>query len=319
MKAAVYDEAGGPEVIRYADVPDPVCADDGILIRVRAVSIEGGDTINRATQAPPHPSHVVGYAAAGEVVEVGREVRDLRVGDAVATFDMDGSHAALRALPARRAWKVPDGLDFDRAAALPISFGTADRCLFAAGGLAAGETVLVQAGAGGVGVAAIQLAHRAGARVLATVSGADRAERLSKLGLDHAIDHRREDVAAATRRLTGGRGADLVIDPVGSTLAGSIAALRQHGRLVFVGNAGGPSLTVDLWPALLANNRLTGVFMGTELDREDVRHRVAGLLAGAARGELEVVIDRRFPLSEARDAHRYVEGRGVLGRVLMNP
>ena len=122
------------------------------------------------------------------------------------------------------------------------------------------------------------------------------------------------------RRLTDGDGVDLVVDPVGgTTLAGSLAALRPHGRLVFVGNAGGGGLAVDLWPAMMANVSLTGVFMGSEFEGEPVRSAVADLLAQAARGEIEVVVDRRFGLAEAAQAHRYIAEDQVFGRVLLIP
>lgn len=320
MKAAAYDMAGDPEVLRYVDVPDPVCPDDGLVIRVKAVSVEGGDTINRATQAPPHTAYVVGYAAAGEVVEVGRDVRGFHVGQAVTTMGMDGSHAELRAVSAKTTWLLPEGLDSGVAAAIPIAFGTAHQCLHAAGKLSRGETVLVQGGAGGVGIAMIQLAKLGGGRVIATVSGKERTDRLMRLGLDAAIDHRTEDVAETARHLTGGSGVDLAVDPVGgSTLASSIASLKPHGRLVFVGNAGGGELTLDLWPAMMANLSLTGVFMGTEFEKGSVYRNVADLLAQAAQGEIEVIIDKRFALAEAVQAHRYIAENQVFGRVLLIP
>ncbi|EPX63957.1 NADP-dependent quinone oxidoreductase [Cystobacter fuscus DSM 2262] len=319
MKAAVYDVAGGPEVLRYAEIEDPVCADEGVVIEVEAISIEGGDLIHRAMMPPPHPAYVVGYAAAGRIVAVGGAVRHRRVGQRVTSFDMAGSHAALRAVPAAQTWLVPEGLDAAAAAALPISFGTAHHCLFARGALRSGQTVLVQAGAGGVGLAAIQLAHQAGARVLATVSGETRAARLRELGLAHAIDHRKEDVAAEVKRLTDGLGADLVVDPVGSTLAVSLAALKPEGRLVFVGNAGGSALTLDLWPALQANQSLFGVFMGPLLTRPEVYQTVDMLLHEAASGRLPVEIARRFPLAEAVGAHRHAREGQVVGRVVMIP
>lgn len=285
-----------------------------------AVSVEGGDTINRATQAPPHAAFVVGYAAAGEVVEVGREVRGFQVGQAVTTMGMQGSYAELRAVSAATSWILPEGLDFGASAAIPIAFGTAHQCLYAAGRLRQGEAVLVQGGAGGVGIALVQLAKRRGACVISTVSGAARADRLKRLGLDAAIDPRTEDVIDGVRRFTGGDGVDLVVDPVGgSTLSSSLAALKPHGRLVFVVNAGGGELTLDLWPALMANLSLTGVFMGTEFDKESVHAAVADLLAQAARGEIEVIVDRRFALAEAAQAHRYIAENRVFGRVLLIP
>lgn len=320
IKAAVYDRAGDPEVLRYADVPDPVCPEDGLLIEVKAVSIEGGDTINRATQAPPHPSYVVGYAASGVIIEVGRDVQGFGVGQAVATMGMDGSHAELRAVSAKTSWALPGGMDFGVAAAVPIEFGTAHHCLHAAGRLRPSETVLIQGGAGGVGIAAVQLAKLHGARVIATVSGGQRTERLMRLGLDAAIDHRNEDTAEAVRRLTNGSGVDLVVDPVGgATLASSLAFLKPHGRLVFVGNAGGGELTLDLWPAMMANTSLVGVFMGTEFHMEPTYSNVAELLGQAARGEVEVVVDTTFALAEAASAHRHIADSQVFGRVLLVP
>ncbi|MEO8114145.1 MAG: zinc-binding alcohol dehydrogenase family protein, partial [Phenylobacterium sp.] len=169
MKAAVYYENGSPDVLKYADVPDPDCHPKGIVIRVEAVSIEGGDTLNRYRGPLVTKPHVVGYQAAGEIVEVGSEVENLKVGQKVVTTGAFGSHAELRAVPARTSWVIPDGFDVTLAAAIPVPFGTADDCLFEFGRMKQGEIVLVQAGASGVGVAAIQLAARAGASmVLAT-------------------------------------------------------------------------------------------------------------------------------------------------------
>ncbi len=319
MKAAVYDMAGGPQVLHCRDVADPPCPPDGVLIRVEAVSIEGGDLINRASTNPPSPGYVLGYAAAGEVIAVGPQVHDRFVGQKVTSFDLSGSHAALRAVQASKTWPVPDGLDMAAAAALPISFGTAYHCLFTRGGLGAGETVLVQGGAGGVGLAAVQLAHQAGATVIATVSGTERAQRLAALGLTHAIDHRTTDVAEEVMRLTGGRGVGLAVDPVGSTLGASLASLQPEGRLIFVGNAGRAALDVDLWSALQANQTLMGVFMGTQLAKPEVYRTVSHMLERAARNELEVTIDRKFALVDAAIAHAYAEGNSILGRVVLLP
>lgn len=319
MKAALYDHPGPPDVLRYVDVPDPVCPSDGVLIRVEAAAIEGGDLINRASTPPPHPAFVLGYAAAGEIIGVGAKVKDRRLGQKVTSFDLAGSHAELRAVAASRTWPVPEGLDMAAAAALPIAFGTAHHGLFAQGGLKRGETVLIQAGAGGVGLAAVQLAHQAGAIVLATVSGAERANRLVELGLDHAIDHRSADVVDTVMRLTEGRGADLVVDPVGTTLQASLAVLRPEGRLVFVGNAGGSQLTIDLWSALQANQSLFGVFMGTQFEKPHVYSTVSTMLEQAAIGDLKVIVDRTFPLSAAAEAHAYAESNSILGRVVIVP
>ena len=162
MKAAVYYENGGPEVLRYEDVADPACGPRNVVIKVAAVSIEGGDTLNRFGGPLVTRPHIVGYQASGTVVQVGSEVTTHKLGDRVATVNGWGSHAELREVPARNAWAVPDGLDLAAASIIPVTFGTAHECLFDAGQLKAGDTVLVQAGASGVGIAAIQLAKAAG-------------------------------------------------------------------------------------------------------------------------------------------------------------
>ena len=147
MKAAVYYETGSPDVLKYEDVEDPPCYPSGVVIRVEAVSIEGGDTLNRGGGPMAASPHIVGYQAAGEIVEVGAEVTHLKVGQKVVTVNAFGSHAELRSVPARNAWPIPDGFDIRKAAAIPVPFGTAHECLFGAGHLKSGETVLVQAGA----------------------------------------------------------------------------------------------------------------------------------------------------------------------------
>jgi NADPH2:quinone reductase len=318
MRAAIYDHPGPPEVLRLVDLPTPTCPPDGVLIQVEAISLEGGDLINRA-QAAPEPGVALGYAAAGVIIAVGSAVSGRKVGQRIACWDLAGSHAEYRAVPASRTWIVPDALSLARAACIPIGFGTANHCLFKRGGLQHDEAVLVQAGAGGVGLAAIQLAHAAGATVLATIAGDERVERIKVLGLDHAIDHHTTDVVEAVMGLTGGRGVDLVIDPVGSTLRKSLAALRPEGRLVVVGNAGASMLDIDAWSVLQANQSVLGVFMATQLEKPKVRAAVAGLFERVAIGELDVVIDRRFGLDEVAEAHRYAETKTSIGRVVIKP
>ncbi len=320
MKAAVYYENGEPGVLRYEDVADPVCHPKGVVIRVEAVSIEGGDTLNRWRGALRTHPHIVGYQAAGEIIVVGAEVDGLRVGQKVATVGADGSHAELRAVAAASAWPIPDGFDVAKASAIPVTFGTADDCLFEFGRLKAGETVLVQAGASGVGVAAIQLAERAGARVLATASSDERLERLKAIGLDDGINYLREPVSQAVMRLTDNKGVDLVVDSVGgSTLQGSILSLGYRGRVSMVGAAGREPMNVDVSTLMGGNRSLSGVFLGAEIGTPRVRANIQRLIDEAARGELTVIIDKSFPLSRAAEAHAYIESRQAVGRVVMVP
>lgn len=320
MKAAVYYENGPPTVLKYEDVPDPECPDDGIVIQVEAVSIEGGDTLNRLGGELAFTPHIVGYQAAGTILETGSNVKDLKVGQRVTTVNMHGSHAEKRAVFAATAWPVPDGLDIREAAAIPVPFGTAHDCLFEFGHLKRGETVLVQAGAGAVGLAAIQIAKREGATVIATASSREKLDRLKEFGLDHGINYREQDLVAEVMKLTDNRGVDLVVDPVGgSTLQKSIDVLGYRGRISMVGRAGREPMTVDVQSMMAGNRSLTGVFLGAEIFSPRVRENIRSLIDDVARGDLKVVIDREFKLSEAAEAHAYIEGRGAIGRVLMIP
>lgn len=320
MKAAVYERTGPPDVLRYAEVPDPDLHPRGVIIEVAAISVEGGDTLHRAGGPMAATPHIVGYQAAGTIREVGAEVTERSVGQRVVATMPHGSHAELVAVPARSTWPVPEGLDVVTAACVPIAFGTADDCLFEFGGLAAGESVLIQAGAGGVGLAAVQLAKRAGATVLATASAPTKLERLTRLGLDHGIDYATQDVAATVRELTDGRGVDLVVDPVGSTLTASIRSLAYRGRISYVGNAGRDSTVIDVAPLMAGNHRLQGVFLGAELASGSRAHaNIARLLDEVAAGDLQVVVDREFPLAEAAVAHAHIEDRRAFGRVVLVP
>jgi NADPH2:quinone reductase len=322
VKAAVYYETGSPDVFRYEDVPDPVIGSTDILVKVEAVSIEGGDTLNRLGGDMNRVPHVVGYQCAGTVVEVGEQVTGFSVGDRAVTVGIDGSHAELRAVPEPFAWRIPDALSTDEAACVPVPFGTADDCLFEFGRLKSGETALIHAGAGGVGIAAIQLAKRAGARVFATASSDDKLERLKELGLDEGINYARDDFVAEARRLTDGRGVDVIVDSVGGvTLQGSINALAYRGRCVTVGDAGRTSAEqLDISTMRPNNQSLSGYFLGAELLLFPRPHAmIADHLEAIAKGELRVVIDRAFPLSDAAAAHAYIESRQSFGRVILTP
>ncbi|HTA12062.1 MAG TPA: zinc-binding alcohol dehydrogenase family protein [Solirubrobacteraceae bacterium] len=322
MKAAVIYENGGPDVLRYEDVADPECPDGCVLIDVEAISIEGGDLLARAGSPPPSVPHIVGYLAAGTVLDVGAGVTDRAVGERVVTLNQAGSHASKRAVPAMTTWPIPDGLDAATAACVPVALGTAQECLFTAGQLEAGQTVLIHAGAGGVGMAAIQLAKRAGATVISTASSDEKLERLTELGLDHGINYANESFVERTRELTDGRGVDVILDSIGGqNLVDSVAALAYRGSLVSVGlaaRAGSNIEARDLWTN---NNTLHGVFLGGALLAEypRVHAMIAELIGRVATGELRVVIDRTFPLAEAAAAHAYIESRQAFGRVVMTP
>jgi NADPH2:quinone reductase len=286
------------------------------------VGVQGGDLLHRQSGDLPSAPHIVGYQAAGVVREVGEGVERLAVGQPVVATMFAGSHAELVSVPAASVWPLPDGLSVRDAAGVPIEFATAHDCLFEFGDLQPGETVLIQAGAGGVGLAAVQLAKAAGATVMATASSDQRLQRLREYGLDHPINYRTGDVVGEVMAVTERRGVDLVVDPVGGrVLETSIAALAYRGRISWVGRAGRDDDVPDVWPIAMKNGTLTGVFLGAEMMIQPGRTHtlVAGLLDRVASGELHVVIDRTYPLAEAADAHRYIESRQAFGRVLLIP
>ena len=219
-------------------------------------------------------------------------------------------------------WPIPDGVDAALAACVPVALGTAQECLFTAGNLQAGQTALIHAGAGGVGMAAIQLAKHAGATVLATASSTDKLERLKEFGLDHGINYASDDFVERTRELTDGRGADVILDSVGGeNLVASIGALAYRGTLVSVGVAGRGGSTIEAKDLWAQNQTLRGVFLGGALLTEypRVHAMIAEMFERVASGEVRVEIARTFPLAEAAAAHAYIESRQAFGRVVLTP
>jgi NADPH:quinone reductase len=320
VKAAVYYETGAPDVFRYEDVPDPVVFPGGVVVDVEAISIEGGDTLNRGGGEMTSTPHVVGYQCAGTISAVVEGVTDRQVGQRVVALMFSGSHAEKAATLAMLTWPIADGADLVSAACVPVAFGTADDCLFEFGQLQAGETVLIQAGAGGVGLAAIQLAKRHGATVVATASSDERLSRLHEYGMDHGVNYSKSGWVDEVRALTDGRGVDLAVDSVGGrVLQGSVQSLRYRGRCISVGSAGRDPQPFDVSLLPAGNLSLTGVFFGAEVANERAQALVAHLIDDVARGKLRVVVDRTFPLSEAAAAHAYIESRQAFGRVVLVP
>lgn len=320
MKAAVYYENGAPSVFRYEEVPDPVPGLGEMLIGVEVVSIEGGDTLNRLGGPLVSVPHVVGYQCAGTVLSVGPDVSGFAVGDRVVSLAFHGSHAALRVAHPLTTWKIPDGLATELAACVPVAYGTAHDGLFEFGRLAEGETALIHAGAGGVGLAAIQMAKRAGARVIATASSDERLERLRDFGLDDGINYREKDFVAEVRSLTNNRGADVILDSVGGeNLQKSLTALAYRGRCVTFGNAGRGEVTkMDTSMLGGSNQSLIGYFLGPELFVGSRAYdMIANVLEEVAAGDLRVEIDRRFALADAEEAHAFIESRQAFGRVVL--
>jgi NADPH2:quinone reductase len=322
VKAAVYFANGPPDVFQYLDVPDPICRPDQLLIDVEAISVEGGDLLYRWGAPPPARPYIVGYSAAGRVREIGAQVSGFKIGQRVSTIGANGSYAEQRAVHWRTAYPVPDALSSEAAAGIPMAFATADDCLFEYGRLKSGENVLVQAGASGVGLAAVQLAKRHGATVFATASSDDKLARLAPFGVDHGINYATSDVVASVMGSTRGRGADLILDGVGgdTTQRQSFAACAPKGRVCMFGNTDRSSFAYryDLNP-MRGNRAIFGVSLASEAGSDRVHVIVRQHLESVARGELQAVIDRSFPLQEAAAAHGYIESRHSFGRVVLVP
>jgi NADPH2:quinone reductase len=320
MKASVYYKRGAPSVLRYEERPDPVPAARELLIEVHAISVEGGDLLNRLHTPPVTVPHIVGYQAAGVVRAIGSEVTRFKRGDRVAAFNWYGSHAELWTTSEDLAYTVPDALSLDVAATIPVTFGTADDALFEFGSLQSGQVVLIQGAAGGVGIAAVQLARKAGATVVVTASSADRLEKLKGYGADFGINYKTEDVVERLMQITQGRGAELVVDMAGGPIGKALLkAIRYRGRMSLVGASSGELTKFGFLDLNFNNLTLCGIAFGREMHTPRVRLLIDRHLDAVARGTLKMPIDRIFPLNAAAEAHEYVATGHPFGRVLMQP
>ncbi|RZF63212.1 zinc-binding alcohol dehydrogenase family protein [Sphingomonas populi] len=320
MKAVHYSHNGGPEVMEYGEVPDPVVTPQSVLIAVAWISLEGGDLLNRLVTPPSSIPFVPGYQAAGTVIATGESVTRFRPGDRVIGFNWNGSHAELFAVPEHHAYPVPDDMDLRGAATIPIAFGTAHDALFEYGGTKAGDTVLVQGAAGGVGLAAVQLAARAGATVIGTAAGAERLARIAPFGMHHGIDYTREDIGERCLALTGGRGVDLVLDLAGGKGKDALMrAVRAHGRYAVIGAAAGDLPSFGFFELIRKALHVVGISFGRDMHTPRVHALLADIVAQVHRGALTMPVAAEFALSDAVAAHRFVAQSHPFGRVLMRP
>ncbi len=324
MLAIVFRKPGDPGVLECTDVAVPRPGPGEVLIRVRAAGVNRADVLQRmgtypiATGANP----ILGLEVAGEIVALGDGVDTWAVGDAACTLVDGGGYAQYVVAPAVQLMPWPRGYDALKAAALPEACFTVWANVFQAGRLRAGETALIHGGRGGVGTLAIQLAHAFGARVLATSGSAQGCRDCLALGADLAINYREEDFADVSRQATGGRGVDVILDPIGAAnLERNIAALATDGRLVMIGFTGGSRIEdLDLRPILARRLVITGSAMRPRPADEkgaiavELRERVWPLLD---RGACQPPIAQVLPLRRAADAHRMMEAGGYLGKIVL--
>ncbi len=343
MRAVVFREHGGPEVLMVEDVPAPVPRADEVLVEVRACALNHLDIWARRgipgmTLAMPH---ILGNDIAGVVAEVGALVSNVAVGDRVLLspgvscgrcpqclagddnlcpeydilgYGRNGGYADLVVAPGRNAHPIPAGLSFEQAAAIPLTFLTAWHMLVGRARLKPGEDVLVLAAGSGVGSAAIQIAKLFGARVIATASNDDKLARARELGADDTVNYADDTVFhRVVKRLTGGKGVEVVVEHVGAaTWTSSMASLARNGRLVTCGATTGYEATVDLRHLFYRHLSLLGSFMG--------RHEeLVTLLPFFEDGRLRPVVDRVLPLERAAEAHRLIGERAQFGKLVLTP
>ena len=338
MRQIVTTTTGGIDVLKVQQKPDPTPRDDQLVIRVRAAGLNFADILSRQglyPDSPPKPV-VMGYEVSGVVEAVGKNVDSSLIGKPVAAMTRFGGQSELVAVKAMQVFEKPDKLTFEHAAAIPVNYLTAYALLVVMGSLHKGESVLIHNAGGGVGLAAIDIAKKIGAVTYGTASPG-KHKFLAERGLDHAIDYRKQDWLPVLKEMTNGRGVDLVIDPIGGAhWKKSYAALRATGRLGMFGistvSANGLSGKLNMLKAAIQTprfhpfgllNKNRGVF-GLNLghmwhEPEKVAVWMREILRGVEEGWVNPYVDRAFPFDEAGAAHRYLEERKNIGKVVLVP
>ncbi len=328
MRMIVVPRLGGPEVLTLIEAPMPVAGPDQLLVKLDYALVGFADVYQRegvyrasktlgANEAPLK----IGGGGAGTVVAVGDQVTDFKPGDRVVYGEQLGSYAEYIAVPAWRATKVPDGIDLKDVAGLPSQGATAHYLAYDTGKLAPGMTCLIHAAAGGVGHVLVQLAKQLGATVLATVGSAAKAEFVKTLGADHVILYRDEDFVAAVKSWGDGSGVDVAYDAVGpATLDKTIQCVRPRGLVVLYGNTSG--LVESISPMALGNAGslyFTRPRLANHMrNAAEAGKRMDDLLAGIGSGRLRLALAETLPLERAADAHRLIQSRATIGRVLLS-
>jgi NADPH:quinone reductase-like Zn-dependent oxidoreductase len=340
MKAIQFQQHGGPEVLKYVEVADPVIRPDQVLVRVRACALNRLDLwVRQGLPNVPIPlPHIPGSDVAGEIAQVGSEVTTVRAGQKVVLvpgvtcgkcaaclagldnrcrqftnlgYMIDGGCAEFVRVPEVNCLPYPQNLSFEEAAAVPLVFQTAWHMLVVRAELQPGEDVLILGAGSGVGVAAIQIAKFFGAQVIATAGSDEKLVKARELGADHTINHKSQKIRDEVRRITGKRGVDVVFEHVGTaTWDDSLASLAASGRLVTCGATTGYDAKVDLRFLFTRQLSLLGSYMGTKNDLRTLMKLVAG-------GRLKPIVDRVFALAQAAAAHAYLESGAQFGKVVL--
>ncbi|HEY0765309.1 MAG TPA: quinone oxidoreductase [Pyrinomonadaceae bacterium] len=322
MQAIQVSKVGGPEVLTPVDVPVPSPKPDEALVQIKASGVNFVDVYFREGRYPTPLPFINGQEAAGVVTEVGSEVTTLQPGDRVAYSSRLGSYAEFAAVPADRLVKIPAGVDFDQAAAAMLQGMTAHYLLHSTYPLQKGQTALIHAAAGGVGLLLVQMAKKIGGRVIATAGTAEKAQLARDAGADECIIYTEADFESETKRLTNNEGVHVVYDGVGkATFDKDLNVLRPCGYLVLFGGSSGAVPPFDL----IQLSQKGSLFITRPtlhhytLTREELEWRAGDVLQSVARGELKLRIHKAYPLADAAQAHRDLEGRKTTGKLILKP
>lgn len=323
MRVIEIVRPGGPEVLVEAERPTPEPAEGEVLIAVAAAGVNRPDLLQRQGRYPPPPgtSDLPGLEVSGSIAALGPGVSEWQIGDEVCALIAGGGYAEYCVAPSPQCLPIPRGVPLREAAAIPETAFTVWVNLFERGRLATGETVLIHGGASGIGTTAIQMAVARGSRVFATAGTAAKCAACERLGAERAIDYKNEDFVAVVKSLTGGRGADVVLDMVaGDYVQRNINVLAMDGRLVMIGRQAGEQSTIDVMPILRKRLTLTGSTLRVRPVAEKAAiaravHREVWPLFESKR--MHVVVDRLLPLAEAAEAHRRMEASEHIGKVIL--
>jgi len=326
MKAVLFGGKGGPEMARIEEIPRPAAQRGEVLVRVRAAALNRADLLQRRGLYPPPPGFredVPGLEFAGEVAEVGEGVAGWKAGDRVMAIASGEAQAEFVVADPYMLMRIPDGMPFPQAAALPEAGITAHDAMVTLGGMRSGWTVLLHAIGSGVGTMGLQIAKAMGGTVIGTARTPDKIEKAMGLGLDHGILVGKEDpkFADEVKRITGRKGVPVVVDFVGAPyMAENLASLAPQGHLVVVGTLGGPKATVDLGTLMRARGRIIGTVLRPRPLFEKIQATQAfarDVLPLIAAGKVKPVLDRAWPAERVREAHEQLEKNDSFGKVVL--
>lgn len=312
MKAIRVHEYGGPEVLRLEEVEDPVITEsDGVLVSMHASGVNPAEVSRRAGKGMPiqFPA-ILGIEGAGEVIAIGSDVQSINVGDTVVVRQPPYTYAELIVTPEKNVYKFSGNLSFVEASTISIIYSTAWAALCVKGEGKPGDTVLVQAAASGVGIAAVQLAKHLGMTVIGTSSSDEKLSWAKSFGLDHGINYQNGDFVEEVKQITEGRGVDVIVDGVGGdVLAQGINALARNGKVCVFGGAGSRESTFSVTSLFRIGGSIRGCG-GAETSSDDFKK----ILSWFEQGLLHPTVDKTWPMAEAVEAHRYQESRQIKGK-----